>query len=286
MKPILQALLGSDKATALDNALSSRPELVDVVGSRVVLAWVRQLHTFDSVVPGSEVHLNLAKSEHGLNGHVQCGLYQVRFESAEPEYVTAALMHSLGQSLRKAEIPIESYLRFCQVVDSWLAKKTLDPQAGYKISHTHTPFKDGNLYHVDVHSPDGSHVANAKFWHTKNSLTPVSVVVDDDHQRKGIASAMYSHAEKVSNAKVQPSENQTPEGAALWSGNAQTKQFGKTELPGGAAVPKPAEEAIKPEAASRKPKLPKISRKIPSAKPNPVQEVPKAAQPPKNIPNT
>jgi predicted GNAT family acetyltransferase len=134
-----------------------------------------------------------------------------------------------------------------------LNKATLDPNAGYKISHEHHDLGNGNMMtKVNVHSPTGEHVGAATFNHTGNTLTPGTVVVDEDHQRKGIASAMYSHAQKHTGKSIVPSANQTPEGAALWSGNKQNPQFGlgKTDLPGTTARPTKQLEAIAPEKAT------------------------------------
>ena len=56
------------------------------------------------------------------------------------------------------------------------------------------------------------------------------VFVLEPHRRKGLASAMYAHAEKTLGRKIVPSELQSDAGKALWAGNAADKQFGKAEI--------------------------------------------------------
>lgn len=106
-------------------------------------------------------------------------------------------------------------------------KGELDPNAGYKFTHEHHDLGNGNmLTRVNVHGPDGEHVGAATFAHQGGNLVPGTVAVDEAHQRKGIASAMYAHAEQHTGKKLIPSPNQTPEGAALWAGNKTKTQFG------------------------------------------------------------
>jgi len=283
MRSFLQQVLGDDKSSALANALARRPELQSLIGPRVALSWVKQNVEYDGNVPGTDNKIRLSKSTAGYNGFCSFGLNKVVFDNSTPEYVAATITYSMGCDLAKTEIDSESYYKFCVVVDRWLeqnlSKKVLDPSLGYKLSHTITPFKDGNLVHIDVHDATGAHVGNAKFWHNEHSLTPASVVVDEDHQRKGLASAMYSHAENATSAKIVPSANQTEEGAKLWEGNLKNKQFGKAELgaeqAGGAAAPKKPQEPQSPYAPMHgvKPKLPKLPKQkgVPPALPNPLK---------------
>jgi GNAT superfamily N-acetyltransferase len=106
-----------------------------------------------------------------------------------------------------------------------LEKRVLDPNAGYKFSHG----VNAGMSQVHVHTAAGEHVGAATFMHHGPGLKVGSVVVDDAHQRRGVASAMYAHAEKMTGKKIQPSPVQTPEGQALWAGNAVSPQFGKSE---------------------------------------------------------
>lgn len=292
MRSFLNQVLGGDKSSALANALARRPELQSLIGPRVALSWVKQNVEFDGKLPGTDSHIRLSKSATGYNGFCKFGLNKVFFDNSTPEYVAATITYSMGCDLSKTEVDSQSYYKFCVVVDRWLeqnlSKKVLDPSLGYKLSHTITLFKDGKLVHVDVHDSSGAHVGNAKFWHNGHSLTPASVVVDEDHQRKGIASAMYSHAEKTAGASIVPSSNQTEEGAKLWEANLKNKQFGKAELgaeaAGGAASPKKPQEPQAANAPMRgvKPRLPKLpkQRGVPAALPNPLN-LPKPSNPDK-----
>jgi GNAT superfamily N-acetyltransferase len=71
-------------------------------------------------------------------------------------------------------------------------------------------------------------------------LRPVSVAVDNEYQRQGIASAMYNFARKLGNDVI-PSSIQTDMGKAFWKGGAgQGRDLEVTDLP----EPKPE---LKPE---------------------------------------
>ena len=124
-------------------------------------------------------------------------------------------------------------------------KSVLDPNAGYQFSHEHFPSMDfngdGNITPVtsvyahppgetDLENPRLDTVGHAVFRHgPAGDLVPEEVAVDEAHRRRGIASAMYAHAEKVTGLKVVPSKRQSDAGAALWEGNYNNPQFGKAE---------------------------------------------------------
>ena len=116
-----------------------------------------------------------------------------------------------------------------------LDKAVLDPSLGYKISVEHRPkgpYQHSDITVVHVHSPAGQHVGTSMLVHTPKGLQPMTTAVEDAHQRRGIASAMYAHAQKITGKKVIPGKIQTDEAEAFWAGNAKKPQFGKVELPG------------------------------------------------------
>lgn len=115
-----------------------------------------------------------------------------------------------------------------------LGKVVLDPNAGYSFSHQHgrmglrpTALKTFNVF---AHH-GGKVVGHAEFKLDPEQpvMTSGDTYVDQKHQRRGVASAMYAHAEKVLGRKAEPSTNQSDEGAALWAGNEKNSQFGKAE---------------------------------------------------------
>jgi GNAT superfamily N-acetyltransferase len=134
-----------------------------------------------------------------------------------------------------------------------LKKKLYDSNLGYKFSHTHDEAWAGQpRTTVNVHSLHGDHVGFATFHHNPDgTMHAFGVAVDDGHQRQGIASHMYSLAERLTGKKIVQSKTQTEEGAKLWSGNAKQPQFGKTELPGRTAAPTPQGGPGEPKAPSR-----------------------------------
>lgn len=67
--------------------------------------------------------------------------------------------------------------------------------------------------------------------------------VDDDHQRKGLASAMYQFARELGN-DIMPSNSQTDMGKAFWQGGAGVGKDFPEELP---PEPKAKQEPVEPE---------------------------------------
>lgn len=109
-----------------------------------------------------------------------------------------------------------------------LEKATLDPAHGITFEHTHHDLGGvGDLTHVKAIHPVHGVVGEAVMEHQHDgSLKPADVSVAPSHRRIGIASAMYGHAEKLTNKKIAPSTAQTPAGQALWTGNKTKPQFG------------------------------------------------------------
>jgi hypothetical protein len=68
--------------------------------------------------------------------------------------------------------------------------------------------------------------------------------VDDDHQRKGLASAMYQFARELGN-DIMPSNAQTDMGKAFWQGGAGVGKDFPEELP---TEPEVKQEPVEPEA--------------------------------------
>lgn len=85
-------------------------------------------------------------------------------------------------------------------------------QEGYEIKHG----KLGKIHHVSAHK-DGVLVGQAELFEKNGSLVPRYTQVDKNHRRKGLADAMYNHAEGVFGKKVVPSPEQTKDAKALWS---------------------------------------------------------------------
>ena len=131
-----------------------------------------------------------------------------------------------------------------------LDKVALDPNLGYKISHEHVPAPPGGMAmtKVHAHSPTGEHVGTTTLVHQGGNLQPMLTAVDEGHQRRGIASAMYAHAQRQTGKTLIPSSNQTEEGAALWSGTGGKfgAPMGKVEPPGQTAKPTPQQGPQEP----------------------------------------
>lgn len=156
--------------------------------------------------------------------------------------------------------------RYGGIFKAELSKRVLDPAHGYRITHEVAPeiAGSGPMLRVKAHTADGQLVGHALFTHSGPHLQPASTGVEEEHQRRGLASAMYAHAQKMTGKKIIPSKLQTDEGAALWAGNAQAPQFGKTELPGRSHQPTPPQG---PQAAMPPAKQPANAAGKPAAKP-------------------
>ncbi len=121
-----------------------------------------------------------------------------------------------------------------------LVKVALDPNSGYTINHkvshytnwyeTDPAKRNFQVVSVSAHAPHGEEVGRAILGDDDSGQFSVSHVhVKPEHRRKGLASAMYAHGEKVAGKKLNPSRAQTEDGQALWAGNASAPQFGKAE---------------------------------------------------------
>lgn len=90
-------------------------------------------------------------------------------------------------------------------IESWLDKAVLDPSAGYKISHETFTHPNGiQTLHVKAHAPNGQQVGFANFVHSGNSIKSTGIGVDEDHQRRGLATAMGSHALNITGKPIDP----------------------------------------------------------------------------------
>jgi predicted GNAT family acetyltransferase/ribosomal protein S14 len=257
----LAEILGSDGAKALQKAADREPSLRLVLVPRAALAWVAQQSGYEGRIPGQKnSYLLLKKSVDTYSGTVSFPDGNYQFTDKSPEHVAAAISASLGIELsKKHQVDGLILERLGKSIDilakakddiHTLTKRILDPSLGYKITHEHHP--DINLTTVRAHAPDGSVAGEAAFTHTpENTLVPETVQVHPAHQRKGLASALYAHAQQQTGKKVVPSTSQTPAGQALWNG---TNGAFKTELPGMTAKPQAQEGAVAPTPPTKQPK--------------------------------
>jgi len=82
--------------------------------------------------------------------------------------------------------------------------------------------KVGSVSIVEQHTKDPSHMVS-----DISNFYPSYTKIEPHHQRKGLASAVYTHAEKKVRKKLEPSEMQTPDAEKLWS--QPNRPFGKSE---------------------------------------------------------
>lgn len=280
----LIGVLGEDGANAFKKALSNGGSLQSAVVPRAIISWLDQAmvhESYSGTIPGLTQPLEFRKSEKGYTGTIGIGEARYTFKNATSYHVAAGIAVALGlektridsqtrdvtlQRLGKSiDVLVKARSASTRLEDEKLAKRVLDPTSGYQIHHEYAPeiAGSGPLLRVKVTSPQGATVGHALFTHQGPHLQPASVGVEEEHQRRGIASAMYSHAQKVTGRKLIPSTMQTDEGAALWHGNNAAPQFGgqpgmaKVEGPGSANKPTAQQAAQAPAAPQFQTQQPK-----------------------------
>ena len=99
---------------------------------------------------------------------------------------------------------------------------------GYTLSVLPNDQEDSSVY-IKAYAPDKSEAGWYHFDHDKasNTLTPLDSRTDFRHERKGLATAAYRHAEKATGAKAVRGEVQSAKAKKLWS--QPTRPFGKSE---------------------------------------------------------
>lgn len=102
-------------------------------------------------------------------------------------------------------------------------KKT-QPGKSFIEEHGVNPVVLQGDHHVIV-THQGKAVGWASFTSYKNHIQPVNVEVKKEHRRKGLATAMYRHAEQSVGKKIEPSFLQSKEAESLWS--QPNRPFGK-----------------------------------------------------------
>lgn len=103
-------------------------------------------------------------------------------------------------------------------------------QEGYRFEHKEGVNPNTKMPYLQVHAyaPNGEKVGYAAFEESGNDWEPQWVNVATSHQRKGLASAMYQHAEQKTGRNVVPSQSQTTEGKKF--SDARQRSFKKSQL--------------------------------------------------------
>lgn len=269
----LQNVVGAEGAKALAKAVDREPALGGALELRAIIGWVSCLDAYEATIPGTTSQLRLNKSEETYTGSVD----DYSFENESLYHVSAAVANALelepGHFDRGLHSMVLSRLgkSLDLLIKSQLSKKVLDPTAGYQITHEHHDLGDGEMLTQINAMHGGKRVGWALMTHQGANLHPDDVNVDPEHRRRGLASAMYAHAERVTGKRILPSAQQQAPGQALWQGNAQKQQFGVALVTKGEALgagpanpPRPQEApmaAVPPTAVQSTSK--KVS-KIPS----------------------
>ena len=117
-----------------------------------------------------------------------------------------------------------------------------DSAASSEVTYSHTskPSENedepGMTYDVRATAPDGKVIGTAYFGEYDGALRSGETEVDPAWRRKGIATGMYDHLEKVTGRIVEPSPVLSEDAKAFW--DARRKRKGETSPP--MVLPKPA----------------------------------------------
>ena len=86
-------------------------------------------------------------------------------------------------------------------------------------------------HHVTAHDPTGKQIGHVEFSEGvgSNESMPHGTEVDPAHKRKGIASAMYNHYEKMTGHKILPDDVQSDDAKALWAQKKSTIRQVRTD---------------------------------------------------------
>jgi len=268
----LTNVLGAEGAQALARAAQREPILENLLVPRAAYSWVQNTASFSGHLPGTETILEFQKSEKGVTGNIDLDGTKFEFADQTLEHLAAVISVAVGVNTVPNSPRDGTLVKLGKSIDTLvkvqLAKKILDPNLGYQITHEHHDLGDGERLTQINAMHGGKRVGWALMTHQGASLHPDDVNVDPVHRRNGLASAMYAHAEKVTGKTIKPSQAQQAPGQALWAGNAANPQFGKTELPGQTAKPQMQQGPLEAEAPKKQPKMqrpPKLP-KMPSLK--------------------
>lgn len=84
-----------------------------------------------------------------------------------------------------------------------------------------------NWHYVEAHDKNKKRVGYVEFSEADGHAIPHGTYVEPEHRRKGLASAMYSHYQKMTGHRLTPDEQQSDEAKALWA--QPNRPFGKSE---------------------------------------------------------
>jgi hypothetical protein len=256
----LKAVLGATGAKALGRTTAIEPTLENYLVPRVALSWVLVKKSYEGSIPGQEnSYVKFGSARKGLSGVVSFDDGNYSFENQTPEHVAAAIALSVGAGgptnhpvrnvvvtrLGKAVDSLVQAEQLAKNLGELLDKKQLDPTLGYNIQHE----KVEGGWKVNAFDKQGQHVGTAWFHRNGNELKPITVGVHEDHQRKGLATAMYNHVKSVSGInQIAHGDLQTDEGSAF-------RNTYKTELPGRTHQPTKQQGPEEPEAPQKQPKM-------------------------------
>lgn len=88
---------------------------------------------------------------------------------------------------------------------------------------------DLNITAFVASDPKSPTIGMAKFWKDGNSLYSEKTMVDQNYQRKGIATLMYQFAKSLG-FNIQPSKEKTLAGQQLWKGFADKDSLSKKTI--------------------------------------------------------
>lgn len=99
---------------------------------------------------------------------------------------------------------------------------------GYKLKHKHVNVGDPQWHMTRVDAMHkGRSVGFAVFAHKGDKIKPTMVKVEPEHRRKGLATALYDRAQKITGKTVMRGDEQTDDGSSFRKAYNQKKKLGE-----------------------------------------------------------
>ena len=122
-----------------------------------------------------------------------------------------------------ADAGIEAYHILLEAFDLSKGQNGDWEREGYRLMHEKGDHVDEHL--VVAKHPEHGYVGELRYT-TSPFMSAIRVEIEPEHQRKGLATAMYRAAEKKHGGSFEPANIQSEDGVSLWS--QPNRPFGKS----------------------------------------------------------
>lgn len=92
----LTAILGDDGAKALEKSIERTPILGNALVPRAILAWIKNIESFNGAIPGLDNKIEFKKNESGWTGEIDINSHLHKFENVSVLNVVSAISMAIG----------------------------------------------------------------------------------------------------------------------------------------------------------------------------------------------